>query len=160
MRLLSFIFIFISCLDAQNKVDEKELNEFIKKNFKSYALFPKAIIKKQHKNLILVDFASAGATTNYRTIIVYNKNFQVGKLEKDKERKDGIFVVGAGGSGRYYSDVDLNNLYLKIYEYSIYDEANDYCKVEVYRFEKNIFRYDRKISEKEEKSYCKKILSK
>ncbi|MCS7244587.1 MAG: hypothetical protein RMJ38_00430 [candidate division WOR-3 bacterium] len=160
MRFLSFIFILISCLNAQTKVDEKELNEFIRKNFKDYMLFPKAIIKKHYKNIILVDFASAGATTNYRAIIIKDKHFQVGKLEKDGLKMDGVFVVGGGGSGRYYLDVDLNKSYLKIYEYSIYGKREDYCKVEVYKLEKNVFRYNKEMSEIEEKTYCKKILSK
>lgn len=152
------LFFIFGCLNAQNslKLNEEKLNEFIKKNFKNYQLFEKPIIRKQYKNFILVDFAYAGATGNYSALIINkNNNFQIAKL-KNKEIKDAIFLIASGGAGRYSSYVELNDK-LKVFEYSIYGDNNDYCKVEVYNFQKGYFIYDKNLSDIERKNYCKRI---
>ena len=156
-RYLMLFFLF-SCLDAQisSKLNEEKLNEFIKKNFKNYQLFEKPIIRKQYKNFILVDFAYAGATGNYSVLIINkNNNFEIAKI-KNKEIKNAIFLIASGGAGRYSSYVELDDK-LKVFEYSIYGDNNDYCKVEVYNFQKGYFIYDKNLSDKERKNYCKKI---
>ncbi|MEO0223479.1 MAG: hypothetical protein ABIL76_00095 [candidate division WOR-3 bacterium] len=152
------LFFIFGCLNAQNslKLNEEKLNEFIKKNFKNYQLFEKPIIRKQYKNFILVDFAYAGATGNYSVLIINkNNNFQIAKL-KNKEIKNAIFLIASGGAGRYSSYVELDDK-LKVFEYSIYGEDNDYCRVEVYSFQKGYFIYDKTLSDIERKNYCKKI---
>jgi len=156
-RYLILFFLF-SCLNAQTslKLNEEKLNEFIKKNLKNYQLFEKPIIRKQYKNFILVDFAYAGATGNYSVLIINrNNNFEIAKI-KNKEIKDAIFLIASGGAGRYSSYVELENK-LKVFEYSIYGNDDDYCKVEVYNFKKGYFIYDENLSNLERKNYCKKI---
>lgn len=156
-RYLMLVFLF-GCLNAQtsSKLNEEKLNEFIKKNLKNYQLFQKPIIRKQYKNFVLVDFAYAGATGNYSVLVINkNNNFQIAKL-KNKEIKNAIFLIASGGAGRYSSYVELNDK-LKIFEYSIYGNNDDYCKVEVYNFKKSYFIYDEISSDLERKNYCKKI---
>ncbi len=166
MRNFIFIsLIFLGCSYSESeaqvqktpKIDEKKLLEFIKKNFSKYQLFEKPIIKAQYKNIILVDFASAGATTNYSAVLLYkNNNFKLLKLKNGNEVKDAIFVIGAGGAGRYMENVKLDEK-LKVYSYSLYEEDNDYCKVLVYDFVKEIFVLNENLSNDETKSYCQKV---
>jgi len=159
LRKVILILLFFGCSYTEN-FDENKLNEFVKKTFKNYQLFEKPIIRYKYKNFLVIDFASAGATTNYSAIIIYKNNkFELGKLKIDNKIKEGIFVIGSGGAGRYSSQLKLENSILKLYEYSIYGEDNDYCKVEVYNFKNNIFEYDKKLSNSELKNYCKEVCS-
>ncbi len=166
--MINFIFIFLiflGCSYSKSKVqiqktpkiDEKKLVEFIRKNFSNYHLFEKPIIKAQYKSIILVDFASAGATTNYSVVLLYNNNnFKLLKLKEKDEMKDAIFIVGAGGSGRYMENVKLDEK-LKVYSYSLYGEDNDYCKVLIYDFVKEVFVLNENLSKDETKKYCQKV---
>ncbi|MEO0218511.1 MAG: hypothetical protein ABIL89_00010 [candidate division WOR-3 bacterium] len=158
-RFIFLTFLFLGCSYAQKelKIDENKLIEFIKKNFKNYQIFDKPIIKAKYKNLILVEFASAGATTNYSVILLYkNNNFQITKIKKDSKYENAIFVIGVGGAGRYGADVKLGEK-LKFYEYSIYGEDNDYCRANVYNFNNKAFILDEKESKIERENYCKEV---
>lgn len=166
-RLLFILFLFFGFSMSQPEIDENKLKEFIKKSFSNYRssefiirsdnLFEKPFIVGRSKNLILVHFASMGATTDLTVLLIYkDNNFQVAKIKDGDKYKDAIFLVGAGGAGRYSHNVKLEEK-LKVYEYSIYGKKEDYCRAKVYDFDGKFFVINDKESVIESKNYCRKV---
>uniref|UniRef100_A0A7C2ZPM6 FERM domain-containing protein n=1 Tax=Hydrogenobacter sp. TaxID=2152829 RepID=A0A7C2ZPM6_9AQUI len=168
-RLLFILFLFLSGTYANtlHEIDENKLKEFIKNTFSNYRssefiirsdnLFEKPFIVGRSKNLILVHFASMGATTDLTVLLIYkDNNFQVAKIKDGDKYKDAIFLVCAGGAGRYSHNVKLEEK-LKVYEYSIYGKKEDYCRAKVYDFDGKFFVINDQESTIESKNYCRKV---
>lgn len=111
----------------------------------------------------LINLGTGGATIDFLTLM---------RIENDQpvyasfKKKDGvispmIFNVGAGGAGRYGSNVEMlpdkNAIYYG--EYSQYGESTDYCFVDAYQWnpETKLFEYNPTLSKEIQKGYCQKV---